>query len=102
MSNKVMRVCFFSHGSGTNQDGATLSMLNVMEELASRGHFVIGIMAKDVNLEYLKIRKNIKFYFLHAYKLRNKPSLPLVALHFQPFLHKEQVLSSCMPSGIHS
>lgn len=49
MSNKVMRVCFFSHGSGTNQDGATLSMLNIMEELASRGHFVIGIMAKDVN-----------------------------------------------------
>ncbi len=70
MSNKVMRVCFFSHGSGTNQDGATLSMLNVMEELASRGHFVIGIMAKDVNLEYLKIRKNIKFYFLPSYDMR--------------------------------
>ncbi len=65
-----MRVCFFSHGSGTNQDGATLSMLNVMEELASRGHFVIGIMAKDVNLEYLKIRKNIKFYFLPSYDMR--------------------------------
>lgn len=70
MSNKVMRVCFFSHGSGTNQDGATLSMLNVMEELASRGHFVIGIMTKDVNLEYLKIRKNIKFYFLPSYDMR--------------------------------
>ena len=70
MSNKVMRVCFFSHGSGTNQDGATLSMLNVMEELASRGHFVIGIMAKDVNLEYLKIRKNLKFYFLPSYDMR--------------------------------
>lgn len=70
MSNKVMRVCFFSHGSGTNQDGATLSMLNIMEELASRGHFVIGIMAKDVNLEYLKIKKNIKFYFLPSYDMR--------------------------------
>ena len=65
-----MRVCFFSHGSGTNQDGATLSMLNIMEELASRGHFVIGIMAKDVNLEYLKIKKNIKFYFLPSYDMR--------------------------------
>ena len=40
-----MKVCFFSHGSGTNQDGATLSMLNVMAELANRDHEVIGIMA---------------------------------------------------------
>ena len=45
---------------------------------------------------------NITFHFLYTCNPRNKPSLPLVALHFQPFLHKEQVLSSCMPSGIHS
>lgn len=65
-----MKVCFFSHGSGTNQDGATLSMLNVMEELANRGHEVIGIMAKDVNLEYMKKIKNVKFYFIPSYDMR--------------------------------
>lgn len=65
-----MKVCFFSHGSGTNQDGATLSMLNIMEELASRGHEVIGIMAKDVNLEYMKEIKNVKFYFIPSYDMR--------------------------------
>lgn len=65
-----MKVCFFSHGSGTNQDGATLSMLNIMKELANRGHQVIGIMAKDVNLEHLKNIKNIKFYFIPSYDMR--------------------------------
>lgn len=65
-----MKICFFSHGSGTNQDGATLSMLNIMEELAFRGHFVIGVMAKDVNLDYMKAKKNIKFYFLPSYDMR--------------------------------
>lgn len=65
-----MKVCFFSHGSGTNQDGATLSMLNVMAELANRDHEVIGIMAKDVNLEYMKKKKNVKFYFIPSYDMR--------------------------------
>ncbi len=65
-----MKICFFSHGSGTNQDGATLSMLNIMEELASRGHLVIGVMSKDVNLDYMKAKKNIKFYFLPSYDMR--------------------------------
>ena len=50
--------------------GATLSMLNVMEELANRGHEVIGIMAKDVNLEYMKKIKNVKFYFIPSYDMR--------------------------------
>ena len=65
-----MKICFFSHGSGTNQDGATLSMLNIMEELASSGHLVIGVMSKDVNLDYMKAKKNIKFYFLPSYDMR--------------------------------
>ncbi len=65
-----MKICFFSHGSGTNQDGATLSMLNIMEELASRGHLVIRVMSKDVNLDYMKAKKNIKFYFLPSYDMR--------------------------------
>ncbi len=65
-----MKICFFSHGSGTNQDGATLSMLNIMEELAERGHQVIGIMANDVNLSDIKRKKNIKFYFIPSYDMR--------------------------------
>ena len=65
-----MKICFFSHGSGTNQDGATLSMLNIMDELASRGHQVIGIMAKDVNLNYIKGKENVKFYFIPSYDMR--------------------------------
>ena len=65
-----MKICFFSHGSGTNQDGATLSMLNIMEELANRGHQVIGIMAKDVNLQSIKQIRNVKFYFIPSYDMR--------------------------------
>lgn len=65
-----MKICFFSHGSGTNQDGATLSMLNIMEELANRGHQVIGIMAKDVNLQSMKQIRNVKFYFIPSYDMR--------------------------------
>ena len=47
-----MKVCFFSHGSGTNQDGATLSMLNVMAELANRDHEVIGIIHRK-GIQYI-------------------------------------------------
>lgn len=31
---------------------------------------VIGIMAKDVNLEYMKKKKNVKFYFIPSYDMR--------------------------------
>lgn len=61
----LWKYVFFSHGSGTNQDGATLSMLNVMAELANRDHEVIGIMAKDVNLEYMKKKKMWNFILFH-------------------------------------
>ena len=32
-----MKICFFSISSSTNQDGASLSMLNIACELAERG-----------------------------------------------------------------
>ncbi len=65
-----MKICFFSHGSGTNQDGASLSMLNVMEELTDRGHKCVAIMVKDVNLDHWKKNPNIKFFFIPTYDMR--------------------------------
>lgn len=70
-----MKVCFFSHGSGTNQDGASLSMLNVMQEMTTRDVDVIAIMAKDINLEAYKTNKRIKFYFFPTYDMRMNLSL---------------------------
>lgn len=65
-----MKICFFSHGSGTNQDGASLSMLNIMQELTERGVDVMAVMAKDVNLDAYKKNNKIKFCFFPTYDMR--------------------------------
>ncbi len=50
MENNIRKYVFFHTEVETNQDGATLSMLNVMAELANRDHEVIGIMARMLTL----------------------------------------------------
>lgn len=65
-----MKICFFSHGSQTNQDGATLSMINIITNLTSRGHSVVAVMAFDRNLEILKNNPNVKVLFIPSYNMR--------------------------------
>lgn len=65
-----MKICFFSHGSQTNQDGATLSMINIIEELTRRGHSIVAVMAYDRNIEELKKNPKVKVLFIPSYNMR--------------------------------
>lgn len=40
----IMKVCFFTHFSNTFQDGATLSLINIVNELVKRGDDVVIIV----------------------------------------------------------
>lgn len=64
-----MKICFISLSSTTNQDGASLSMLNVANELADRGNHIIVVVTRDVHLECIK-RKNIKIIVTKSHSMR--------------------------------
>lgn len=65
-----MKVCFFAHYSTTNQDGATLSMYNIIEEMLKRNIEIVVVTANTKNLEKYITNKKIKFICLPYYGMR--------------------------------
>lgn len=65
-----MKICFISMSSSTNQDGASLSMLNIACELAKRGNEVVLVLSSDKNIEWIRQKEHIKCYIVPAYSMR--------------------------------
>lgn len=65
-----MKICFFSISSSTNQDGASLSMLNIACELAERGNKIVLVLSSGANLESIRSKKNIKCFIIPAFNMR--------------------------------
>lgn len=64
-----MKVCFFPHYSKTYQNGATLSLLNIANELVEKGIEVI-IIQPNKNLIYPIDNEKIKCISVPAYSMR--------------------------------
>lgn len=65
-----MKICFFSISSSTNQDGASLSMLNIACELANRGNEIVLVLSSEANLESIKTKERIKYFVIPAFNMR--------------------------------
>ncbi|WP_152657620.1 glycosyltransferase family 4 protein [Oceanobacillus sp. CFH 90083] len=64
-----MKVCFFAHYSKTYQNGATLSLINIANEMANKGIEVI-IIIPNRNLKIPLDNKNIKCITVPAFTMR--------------------------------
>ena len=65
-----MKVCFFAHYSITNQDGATLSMYNIIEEMVNRGIEVSVILSNTRNISEELLDSKVKFIKIPLYGMR--------------------------------
>lgn len=75
-----MKICFFPHYSYTNQDGATLSMYNIIEKLLERNHEVIVISPNQVTPPIDLNHKRLKYIVYNQYSMRmNLSNLKLQA-----------------------
>lgn len=65
-----MKVCFFAHYSFTNQDGATLSMYNIIEEMIKRGMEVSVVLSNTKNISNELLNSKVKFIKIPLYGMR--------------------------------
>lgn len=66
-----MKVCFFAHNSETYKNGATLSLINIVEELNRRGIEVV-IIIPNKNAKYPIEGKGIKIIKVPSFSMRTK------------------------------
>lgn len=66
-----MKVCFFAHNSETYKNGATLSLINIVEELANQGIEVV-IIIPNKNVQYPIKNRNIKMIKIPSFSMRTR------------------------------
>ncbi|MFS0645394.1 glycosyltransferase family 4 protein [Siminovitchia sp. 179-K 8D1 HS] len=64
-----MKVCFFTHYSYTNQDGATLSLINIVNEMVERGIEVI-VVIPNKNIQFPIKHEKVKCIVIPAFSMR--------------------------------
>lgn len=65
-----MKVCLMSFSSITNQDGASLSMINIADELTKRGYEVVIVVKNTNNLSLIDKNKKIKIITTDSHNMR--------------------------------
>ncbi|AIF44547.1 glycosyltransferase family 4 protein [Virgibacillus sp. SK37] len=64
-----MKVCFFAHNSSSHQNGATLSLENIVNELVKRGIEVI-IIFPNKSVKIFKESDRLKCFFVSSFSMR--------------------------------
>src|SRR5699024_7665269 len=66
-----MKVCFFAHNSGSYKNGATLSLINIVEELDKQGIEVV-IILPNKSVKYPIQGQNIKMIKVPSFSMRTR------------------------------
>lgn len=66
-----MHVCFFAHKNRKANNGATLSLINIANEMTNRG-IKVTIIVPNKNVDYSIENMNIKMIYIPAFSMRTR------------------------------
>src|SRR5699024_1474750 len=66
-----MKICFFAHNEKTNENGADISLMNIVSELVNRGIEVI-IATPNRKIDPFIKNKNVKFVYIPTISMRTR------------------------------